>query len=273
MGDKSIITASKTLTYILRHGAEKEKLVIRADGFISVKDLLLRPKLSKMQMDIPMLLNIVQNDAKGRFNIGYLDETGSIVIISDINSLQNDQNKLNKLYICAAQGHTIKKVDNLTDKKMALISSEMDVKTIKSISEEIMQNNPVHGSFFSNWKSILKDGGLRTMGRNHIHITSKLPKQFQFIFNKNTNILSKSNFVDNEIVSGMRSNCNLLFFIDIEKSALNGISYWKSTNDVLLTTGTDDNNLLPLSDIKQVIHITDRKKQQFIVLMEYGTLL
>jgi len=34
---------SKTLSYILRHGAEKESLVLREDGFVKVGDLVRSP--------------------------------------------------------------------------------------------------------------------------------------------------------------------------------------------------------------------------------------
>jgi hypothetical protein len=37
--DSPDVQLSKTLSYLLRHGAEKEKLPIRADGFVSVRDL------------------------------------------------------------------------------------------------------------------------------------------------------------------------------------------------------------------------------------------
>ena len=37
--DPPDIRISKTLSYILRHGAEKEGLPIRSDGFINLKDV------------------------------------------------------------------------------------------------------------------------------------------------------------------------------------------------------------------------------------------
>jgi RNA:NAD 2'-phosphotransferase (TPT1/KptA family) len=37
--DPPDVRASKTLAYILRHGAEKEGLHIRSDGFIKLKDV------------------------------------------------------------------------------------------------------------------------------------------------------------------------------------------------------------------------------------------
>ncbi len=49
-GEETIdVQFSKALSYILRHGAEKEGLPIRPDGYILVDQLLARPKVSKLR--------------------------------------------------------------------------------------------------------------------------------------------------------------------------------------------------------------------------------
>ncbi|KIR78696.1 tRNA 2'-phosphotransferase [Cryptococcus gattii EJB2] len=58
---------SKTLAYILRHGAEKEGLHIRSDGFIKLADVLARPKLKGV--DEPTIHHLVQTNAKKRFEL------------------------------------------------------------------------------------------------------------------------------------------------------------------------------------------------------------
>lgn len=45
--DSPDVQLSKTLSYILRHGAEKEGLKMRKDGFIKLDDLVRRPPLPK----------------------------------------------------------------------------------------------------------------------------------------------------------------------------------------------------------------------------------
>ena len=40
--DSPDVAASKTLSYILRHGAEKEGLHIRSDGYIKLDDVVCR---------------------------------------------------------------------------------------------------------------------------------------------------------------------------------------------------------------------------------------
>ncbi|OWZ45103.1 tRNA 2'-phosphotransferase [Cryptococcus neoformans c45] len=58
---------SKTLAYILRHGAEKEGLYIRSDGFIKLADVLARPKLKGV--DESTILHLVQTNPKKRFEL------------------------------------------------------------------------------------------------------------------------------------------------------------------------------------------------------------
>ncbi|WVQ75094.1 hypothetical protein IAR50_004703 [Cryptococcus sp. DSM 104548] len=58
---------SKTLAYILRHGAEKEGLHIRQDGFIKLADVLARPKMKGVDRD--MVIQLVKDNAKQRFEL------------------------------------------------------------------------------------------------------------------------------------------------------------------------------------------------------------
>ncbi|WVQ79484.1 hypothetical protein IAT38_001583 [Cryptococcus sp. DSM 104549] len=59
------VRTSKTLAYILRHGAEKEGLHIRSDGYLKLADVLARPKLKGI--DEPTVLRLVAENAKQRF--------------------------------------------------------------------------------------------------------------------------------------------------------------------------------------------------------------
>ncbi|WVR08316.1 hypothetical protein IAU60_005369 [Kwoniella sp. DSM 27419] len=63
------VKASKALAYILRHGAEKEGLHIRSDGYIKLADVLARPKLRGI--DLEMVLRLVAENAKQRFQLFY----------------------------------------------------------------------------------------------------------------------------------------------------------------------------------------------------------
>ncbi|WWC93102.1 uncharacterized protein L201_008068 [Kwoniella dendrophila CBS 6074] len=61
------VKASKGLAYILRHGAEKEGLHIRSDGYIKLNDVLARPKMR--EVDLQMVLRLVEENSKKRFEL------------------------------------------------------------------------------------------------------------------------------------------------------------------------------------------------------------
>lgn len=55
------------------------------------------------------------------------------------------------------------------------------------------------------------------MARNHVHFAPKFP--------------------GNEVISGMRKTCDILIEIDIPKANKNGIDFYQSENEVILSRG------------------------------------
>lgn len=93
----------------------------------------------------------------------------------------------------------------------------------------------VHGTFFAYYPAIVASGGLKPMGRNHVHFATGLPG-------------------DNAVISGMRSSAELLVWVDVRRSLVEGqgrIRWWRSTNGVVLTEG-DDDGLVPTRWWKRV---------------------
>jgi hypothetical protein len=90
------IQLSKALSYILRHGAAKEGLKVRPDGYIPLSAVLARPKVSKLKLEhggSPTeedVLVIVDSNDKKRFEV----------------TRDEDMN----LLIRAVQGHSITEV-------------------------------------------------------------------------------------------------------------------------------------------------------------------
>lgn len=78
----------------------------------------------------------------------------------------------------------------------------------------------LHGTYFAFWPAIEESGGLRPMGRNHVHCSTGTPEE--------------------GVVSGMRRDAELIIEIDIEASLREGITWWQSDNGVLLTEGGQD---------------------------------
>jgi len=123
---------SKFLSYLLRHGAAKEGLAMRSDGFVKVDDVLAHRKVRGMTF--AQLQEEVRSNAKQRF---------ALQVIEGV------------YYIRANQGHSIEVED-------------LDLKKVESASE---LPKLLHGTFYRHLDNIRKEG-LKKMERNHIHFTT-----------------------------------------------------------------------------------------------------
>lgn len=132
--DKRSFLISKSLSYLLRHGAIKEKLSIDAQGWVSVSSILQNNRLKSLRATQQEIVEIVASNDKQRFK---LKEEGG------------------KLFICANQGHTLAQVTP----DLVLLTSET------------MPTNVYHGTYVNKLKMI-EEKGLSRMNRNHIHMTS-----------------------------------------------------------------------------------------------------
>jgi len=90
----------------------------------------------------------------------------------------------------------------------------------------------VHGTYWDAWK-IIQNEGLKRMARTHIHFASGLPK-------------------DDGVISGMRKSCQVYVYIDAAKCARDGIVFYKSDNNVLLTAGVNNEGTLPPDYFRRV---------------------
>lgn len=84
----------------------------------------------------------------------------------------------------------------------------------------------VHGTYFAFYPAIIASGGLKVMGRNHIHFATGIPSP-------------KADSSEPQVISGMRGDAELLVYVDIRKSMKGGIKWWKSENGVILTEGDE----------------------------------
>ncbi|KAJ6477410.1 KptA family-domain-containing protein [Mycena vitilis] len=134
--DSPEVRVSKTLSWILRHGAKSEGLAMRPDGYVKVTDLLANPKLQTL--DLGALQEIVKADAKQRYDLVLEEGTPEGV-----------------WWMKANQGHSIKSV-------------KLDLQPITSASD-IPTGVAVHGTTKEAWE-IISNQGLSKMKRNHIHL-------------------------------------------------------------------------------------------------------
>ncbi|XP_071545703.1 tRNA 2'-phosphotransferase 1 isoform X2 [Panulirus ornatus] len=132
---------SKKLSWLLRHGAEKEGLTLGPGGWIKLNDVLKRPKFQRVREE--EVKQLVVNCPKQRF--GLLEEKG-------------------ELFIRANQGHSLQ-VENADFEE---ITSDSDIPVV------------VHGTYYHYWPSI-REHGLSCMSRTHIHFAPGLPKEWDVI--------------------------------------------------------------------------------------------
>eukprot|EP00941_MAST-03F_sp_MAST-3F-sp1_P005370 g5370.t1 len=123
-----------------------------------------------------------------------------------------------ELLIRANQGHTMRCV-----KESALLTPITDSSAVPCC---------IHGTNSNAWK-IIKSSGLSRMKRNHIHMAAGEPGT-------------------NGVISGMRRSCDVIIHIDVDAAMKDGISFYLSENNVILSPGP-----IPPQFFSKVIH---RKK-------------
>jgi len=104
-------------------------------------------------------------------------------------------------YIRANQGHSLE-IEGIQDDLM-----------LTRITEPFPMC--FHATYQKNMESI-KTTGLKVMNRKHIHLSASLESR-----------------------SGKRAGCDTLIHIDMKKAMEDGIVFYRSDNDVLLTSGID----------------------------------
>jgi len=116
-------------------------------------------------------------------------------------------------YIRAVQGHSMKEVH------------EEDLITPITKEDGNFPEVCVHGTYRRHLPSILRQGLVAggkngQTWRNHVHFGSREPG-------------------DERIISGMRYNCEVAIWVDLPKAVDNGIPFFVSKNEVVLTPGID----------------------------------
>ncbi|KAF8813017.1 hypothetical protein BYT27DRAFT_7085488 [Phlegmacium glaucopus] len=206
--DSPEVRISKTLSWLLRHGAQGEGLKIRTDGYIRVDDILQNPKLKAQNLTLDMIKEIVKLDSKQRYDL-IKENAEGMKVAMDLNATSSDAVD-GVWWIKARQGHSIKTV-------------QLELKPITSI-EDIPSKIAVHGTNLQAWSSI-RTQGLSKMKRNHIHLAQGVAGE--------------------SVISGMRTSSQILIFINLQKALDAGIKFFFSDNGVILTEGDGEGFLRP----------------------------
>jgi 2'-phosphotransferase len=139
--------------------------------------------------------------------------------------MKQDPPETGPWFIRASQGHTMK------------IIQDTELLTSILLSDSI--NYCIHGTYVE-FLNLIQSNGLSKMQRNHIHFAEGLPG-------------------DHGVISGMRGNCTAVVIVDMKKAIEDGILFYRSTNNVILSPGMGETGIIPP---KYFVEILIRKNPQ-----------
>ncbi|KMP08193.1 tRNA splicing 2' phosphotransferase 1 [Coccidioides immitis RMSCC 2394] len=259
------VAVSKALSYVLRHAAEREGVKIDSQGYANVGELLLWRKLKSLKVTFPDIIEAVSSSDKQRFGLLYVPSTSSSHSHDSLTqdaALQSgegervpktrgltkdataqalaasaDDTDPSHYLIRARQGHSIKSIEASSLLKML------------SLEDDNLPATVVHGTYHTAWPKILETGGLKCMGRNQMHFATG-PALSEVLPNGDGgDVIIPSKLKgrsaggggggDGSVISGMRSDSQILIYIDLKKALAAGCPFWISENGVILSEGLE----------------------------------
>jgi 2'-phosphotransferase len=210
---------SRKMSRILRHRALEIGVSISPDGYVKISDLIGHIQ-GVTEDDIKQVVEYDKTFSKGRYSIS---EDG--------------------VFIRCNQGHSIK------DIQAELFMTKIDDPSkVVFLNKENNKYECIHGTTFQRLNNIKlvkdidkekeeKEGdertGLSICSRQHVHFAKGLPG-------------------DENIKSGMRENCNILFYCDMEAAIASGLIFYESENGVILSEG-NKNGIVPSRFLRCVV--------------------
>lgn len=220
---------SRALSKVLRHQAPQLKLNMSSDGYVPVDAILsLRDRNLNTYLEQDVF-RVVETNEKQRFKL-----TKKKVLYKNKKPLsyrfvENDSEKDGDaeevLCIRANQGHSIPNI------RCEELLTEIPPEELKDLTI-------IHGTNAEAWKQHISKQGLSRMKRNHIHFASGLPGE-------------------SGVISGMRKNCEIYIYVDGASCSEDAITFYKSDNGVILSSGID--GMLPLRYIEKVVYAKSKK--------------
>ncbi|KIV79025.1 hypothetical protein PV11_06616 [Exophiala sideris] len=259
------VLVSKALSRLLRHAAVQERIPIDKHGYIRIDHLLGWQRLRSMKPPVTFdeVVDVVQDNEKKRFALKFVTEeinpehadvpastsegaqadteteaeteTETQRAISQFEALRSDNDiDTKKFFIRATQGHSMKAVE-----------AENLLTPITLDDEASIPDAVVHGTFYGAWEPILESGGLKPMSRNHVHFAtgpSMDEVQQHTVPGETTKGGLGSVLGKNKVISGMRSDAQILIYVDIRRALIEEkeMKWWRSENGVILTEGVGE---------------------------------
>jgi 2'-phosphotransferase len=152
----------------------------------------------------------------------------------------NEDDDPRNYLIRANQGHSIRTI--AADDLLTRILPTDPAENIPSIA--------VHGTTHAAWPAIVASGGLKPMGRNHVHFASGLPAGLKPESHQSSSS-SKTTTDEREedtattaapVISGMRNSSTILIFLDVARALAAGLELYRSANGVILSPGITRSN-------------------------------
>ncbi|CCK72432.1 tRNA 2'-phosphotransferase KNAG_0K00640 [Huiozyma naganishii CBS 8797] len=129
------VQISKALSYLLRHGAAKEKLPMDANGYVPVSAVLTHQRLKSHRCSHDDLVRVVECNEKQRFHL---------------------RNVAGVEEIAATQGHSLRLAPD--ESVLQRVTAPLD-------------HPLIHGTNMGSLQLILQSGAVKRMRRNHIHLS------------------------------------------------------------------------------------------------------
>lgn len=171
----------------------------------------------------------------------------------------NDSNPTN-YFVRANQGHSIK----LAEEDMS------DLLTPITLEANNLPATVVHGTRHEHWAKILASGGLKTMGRTHVHFAVGVPEVLRSAFQGKGDDVSEEpdehvatlpppsptaqqqQQQPPEVKSGMRNSSTLLIFINLPLALSSGLKFYISANGVVLSAGNEEKGVVGIEFFEKV---------------------
>ncbi|KAG7051290.1 Tpt1/KptA family RNA 2'-phosphotransferase [Colletotrichum scovillei] len=215
-GQPREVLVSKALSKLLRHQAENAGLKLDEGGYAPLDKVLAYGPIKSLKVTFSDIQAAVTTSDKQRFALK-LNPTAAAETSKELSTEPSDW------LIRANQGHSIK-----VESAGLLTPITLEAGNVPAVV--------VHGTYFAFWKQIEASGGLKRMGRNHVHFATGLPGD------------------EKGVVSGMRKDAEVLVYVDVERALREeeGIKWWVSENGVVLTEG-DGEGVVPCRLFKEVV--------------------
>lgn len=228
------VQVSKQLSWLLRHGAESEKLPLGPGGYANVRDVLANRKLRSIGVTFDEVRAAVADNDKQRFSMipAKASETGDGNDMGSATQPAASTDPADYL-IRANQGHSIK------------VESDGLLEPLNATNSPTMA---VHGTTHAAWPAIVASGGLKKMGRNHVHFAVGLPAGFRPVVDVQS---GDDAAAAAPVISGMRNSSTVLIYLDLSKAIAAGLPLWRSENGVILSEGNAD-GVVPLELFQRV---------------------